>query len=145
MNLPSASKKSLDDALSHHQLRSTRQREHIFSVLMQHNDHPTADEVYARAKEAMHNISLATVYNCLETLASCGLVKQVNVDREPTRYCNNLKPHAHFHCQKTHRVYDIDINASVIEELKNALPKGYKAGKIEISFHGESTRAHIQD
>ena len=145
MNLTLASKKSLDDALSQHQLRSTRQREHIFGVLMHYQDHPTADEVYARAKQGMNNISLATVYNCLETLSSCGLVKQVNIDREPTRYCHNLKPHAHFHCQKTNRVYDIDINESILHELKSSLPEGFRAEKVEIAFHGESNRELTKD
>lgn len=143
MNLPLASKKSLDEALSRHQLRSTRQREHVFGVLMHHKDHPTADEIYARAKQGMSNISLATVYNCLETLASCGLVKQVNVDREPTRYCHNLKTHAHFHCQKTNRVYDIDVPQAFFEQLKSVLPKGYDAKKVDISFHGSSEHDSI--
>lgn len=140
MNLTSEHKKNLDTILGQHQLRSTRQREHIFGVLMHYKDHPSADEIYARAKNGMNNISLATVYNCLETLSSCGLVKQVHVDREPTRYCHNLRPHAHFHCQKTNRVYDIDIPESIFETLKSQLPEGYKAEKLEISFHGISDR-----
>ena len=40
----------------------------------------------------MPTISMATVYNCLETLVTCGLVKQVNIEREPTRTARTLPP-----------------------------------------------------
>jgi Fur family peroxide stress response transcriptional regulator len=54
-------------------------------------------------------ISLATVYNCLEALVQCNLIRQVNFDRGPTRYCPNLHPHAHFHDEVTGSTYDIDL------------------------------------
>ncbi|HAV12834.1 MAG TPA: transcriptional repressor, partial [Opitutae bacterium] len=96
MNLAPEYKARLDKALEHSGQRSTKQREHIFSVLLEKRDHPTADEVYARAKSDMPTISLATVYNCLETLVETSLIRQVNFEREPTRYCPNLTQHAHF-------------------------------------------------
>ncbi len=74
------SKKLLSDALSNSGLRSTWQRRHVFDILLGRRDHPTADEVYARAKTGMASISLATVYNCLEALVECKLVKQVNFE-----------------------------------------------------------------
>src|SRR5690242_8115268 len=78
-------------------LRSTPQREVVFKVILEKRDHPTADEIFARVKNEMPTISLATVYNCLETLVSCGLIRQVNLERAPTRYCPNLHEHVHFH------------------------------------------------
>src|SRR3954468_4347237 len=75
-------------------LRATPQREIVYSVLLAKRDHPTADEVFVRVKAEMPTISLATVYNCLETLVHCDLVRAVNFERGPTRYCPNLHPHA---------------------------------------------------
>ena len=66
-------------------LRATPQREVVFNVLLKKRDHPTADEVYARVRHEMPTISLATVYNCLETLVQCNLVRAVNFERGPTR------------------------------------------------------------
>jgi Fur family peroxide stress response transcriptional regulator len=77
---------ALSDALDHAGQRTTPQREMVFSVLLDERNHPTADEVYTRTKSRMPTISMATVYNCLEALVTCGLVKQVNIEREPTRY-----------------------------------------------------------
>jgi Fur family peroxide stress response transcriptional regulator len=136
--LPRDARKALDEALSTHGLRSTKQREHIFKVLLSKRDHPTADEVYARARSGMSSISLATVYNCLETLVGCGLVRAVNYEREPTRFCPNLSEHAHFQDRKTGRVYDVDLPSEVMDKLRDILPPGYQADSIELYFHGKT-------
>ncbi|MEX0324670.1 MAG: Fur family transcriptional regulator [Puniceicoccaceae bacterium] len=136
--LPVEAKEALDNALMEHGLRSTKQREHVFSVLLHKRDHPTADEVYARSRQEMDSISLATVYNCLETLVGCGLVRAVNYEREPTRYCPNLHEHAHFQDRRTGRVYDVDLPPDLMKKLRAVLPEGYHAESIELYFHGKA-------
>ena len=138
MQLPEEARTMLDEALSREGLRSTRQREQVFAVLLQKRDHPTADEVYARVRDKLASISLATVYNCLETLVQCGLVRAVNYEREPTRFCPNLSEHAHFQDRKTGRVYDVDLPEELMERLRSILPDGYEADSIELYFHGQN-------
>ncbi|MGJ8651992.1 MAG: Fur family transcriptional regulator [Opitutaceae bacterium] len=142
MNLAPEYKALLDQALEHSGQRSTKQREHIFSVLLEKRDHPTADEVYARAKADMPTISLATVYNCLETLVETSLIRQVNFEREPTRYCPNLTQHAHFYCRESGEIVDIDLSDEVIETLMKALPKGFSARHIDIAYDGKCGACH---
>jgi Fur family peroxide stress response transcriptional regulator len=119
-------------------LRNTPQREVVYSVLMKKQDHPTADEVFVRVKQEMPTISLATVYNCLEALVQCKLVRSVNFERGPTRYCPNLQPHAHFHDEKTGATYDIDLPEGVLERVNAVLPTGYDARSVEIIFRGSA-------
>jgi Fur family peroxide stress response transcriptional regulator len=119
-------------------LRSTPQREVVYESLLAKRDHPTADEVFARVKAAMPTISLATVYNCLETLVTCHLVRQVNFERGPTRYCPNLHPHAHFHDEASGATHDIDLTPEVIEQVRAVLPAGYRAKSVEIIFRGST-------
>lgn len=121
-------------------LRPTPQRETVFQVLLEKRDHPTADEVFARVKDAMPTISLATVYNCLEALVQHGLVRAVNFERAPTRYCPNLHPHAHFH-DESGSTLDIDLPPSLLDQLQALLPRGYSARHIEINFHGRAPGA----
>lgn len=137
--LPNEAKELLDEALGRNGLRSTRQREHVFRVLLGERDHPTADEVYARVREGTDSISLATVYNCLETLVNCGLVRAVNYERTPTRFCPNLADHAHFQDRRTGRIYDVELPAEVMANLRQLLPQGYHAESIELNFHGRAT------
>lgn len=117
-------------------MRTTRQREQIFSVLLTKRDHPTADEVYARAKAVIPGISLATVYNCLDTLVDCDLVKRLTYERQPSRYCPNHGEHAHFLDEETGRIYDIELPPHFDERLKEILPEGYEASKFKLSFTG---------
>jgi Fur family peroxide stress response transcriptional regulator len=131
---------SLAQKLSSSGLRATPQRELVFDVLLRKRDHPTAEEVYARVRADLPSISLATVYNCLETLVQCNLVRAVNFERGPTRYCPNLQPHAHFYDEKTGAAYDVDLPASLIEQVKRILPEGYDANSVEIVFRGKTLR-----
>jgi Fur family peroxide stress response transcriptional regulator len=119
-------------------LRSTPQREVIYDVLLKKRDHPTADEVFARVKSELSTISLATVYNCLETLVQCDLVRAVNFERGPTRYCPNLSPHAHFHDEQTGKTHDIDLPPALLEKVSAILPPGYDAKSVEIIFRGSA-------
>jgi Fur family peroxide stress response transcriptional regulator len=131
----------LAQKLSDSGLRATPQREVVFNTLLNKRDHPTADEVYARVRHDMPTISLATVYNCLETLVQCNLVRAVNFERGPTRYCPNLRPHAHFHDEQTGATYDIDLPANVLEEVNSVLPQGYDASSVEIIFRGKAAQS----
>jgi Fur family peroxide stress response transcriptional regulator len=139
MNPPAAEPSTeLTQRLASSGLRATDQRKLIFDVLLKKRDHPTADEVFARVKSEMPTISLATVYNGLETLVQCNLVRAVNFEREPTRYCPNLRPHAHFHDDATGATHDIDLPPSLIDRIKAVLPPGYAAESVEISFRGKT-------
>lgn len=126
----------LSQKLADSGLRSTPQREVVYSVLLSKRDHPTADEVYARVRAEMPTISLATVYNCLEALVQCRAVRSVNFERGPTRYCPNLQPHAHFHDENTGHTYDVSLPAALLEQVKAILPAGYCASSVEIIFRG---------
>jgi Fur family transcriptional regulator, peroxide stress response regulator len=137
MRLEPQYKELLDNALEISGQRATKQREHIFALLLEKRDHPTADEVYARARADMPTISLATVYNCLETLVETKLIRQVNFEREPTRYCPNLTQHAHFYCRESGEIVDIELSDQLVDELMKVLPKGFSAQHIDIAYDGK--------
>jgi Fur family transcriptional regulator, peroxide stress response regulator len=137
MRLEPQYKELLDNALEGSGQRATKQREHVFALLLEKRDHPTADEVYARARADMPTISLATVYNCLETLVETKLIRQVNFEREPTRYCPNLTQHAHFYCRESGEIVDIELSDQLVDELMKVLPKGFSAQHIDIAYDGK--------
>lgn len=136
MSLNPKYRRAFAAAMTRKGMRTTRQREQIFSVLLTKRDHPTADEVYARAKAVIPGISLATVYNCLDTLVDCDLVKRLTYERQPSRYCPNHGEHAHFLDEETGRIYDIELPPHFDERLKEILPEGYEASKFKLSFTG---------
>ena len=133
-----ATAETLNRKLAQAGLRSTRQREVVYDAILSKRDHPTADEIFARVKSAMPSISLATVYNCLDTLVQCRLVKQVHLERESTRYCPNLSEHAHFHDDDTGEVHDVQLDHEVLEKLSSLLPRNFEPSSIDITIRGRS-------
>jgi len=115
-------------------IRLTPQRRYVYEALMERRDHPTALEVFLRAKSRMPTLSLATVYNCLDALTESGLIRQVNCDRASSRYCPNLIPHGHFFCSECGVVFDVPLDPS--HETAWEVPDGTLVSHVEINLRG---------
>lgn len=124
----------ITEHLSTQGFRLTPQRQRVYDVLLHKRDHPTADEVFVRAKRQMPEISHATVYNCLDALVKCGLVRQVQLDRGASRFCPNMHEHCHFYCDECEGIFDVDLPESAQSCV--ALPHGFHAKRFEIAIHG---------
>ncbi len=131
--------KSYGETISEKGFRFTEQRRQVHDALMTQRDHPTAVEVFMRVKTKMPSISLATVYNCLETLTECGLVKHVHHDREPSRYCPNLEEHAHLFCEHCRSVTDLPLRAKRRTHEIWQMPADVVISQQEVSFRGLCT------
>jgi Fe2+ or Zn2+ uptake regulation protein len=125
----------LNDRLAVSGLRFTRQRRQVFEVLLGQQDHPTADDVFMRVRKSMPDISMATVYNCLDALVKCGLVRQVSLARGAARYCSNLQAHGHFYCVACGNVFDVALSGAAAD-LDWRLPEGYRVNHYELAAHG---------
>jgi len=123
----------LNERLMTRGFRFTPQREHVYSVLLGKRDHPTAEEVFIRAKREIPDISMATVYNCLDALVKCGLVRQLTLERGAARFCPNMEEHCHFYCDNCESVFDIDLPA----KAGVPLPRGFLAERLDMTIHGQ--------
>jgi Fur family peroxide stress response transcriptional regulator len=122
----------LNEHLATSGFRFTPQREHVYAVLLQKRDHPTAEEVFIRAKREMPDISMATVYNCLDALVKCRLARQVTLERGAARFCPNMQEHCHFYCDHCQSVFDIGLPSGAGVPL----PKGFRAERYDVTIHG---------
>lgn len=117
-------------------VQPTKQRVTVYRSILSKRDHPSADEIFTRARKTLPTISFATVYNCLETLTQSSLVKQVIFDRTSARYCPNLSPHAHFKCTESGRIIDLELNENLINSIQSSLPEYYSSENFELTFTG---------
>ncbi len=85
-----------------HGLRCTRQRQVVYAALAASREHPTAEAIYDAVKGSAGasgggdgTISLATVYNTLETLTQRGLCRKLATPGGPTRFDAITDEHAH--------------------------------------------------
>lgn len=133
---PQTQIKRYEESIAQDGMRLTRQRRHVYEVLLSRPDHPTAMDVFLRAKPAMKSLSLGTVYNVLETLAEHGHIRKVRFDGGSTRYCANTAEHGHFICTLCGGVFDVPLPAGERLGRLHQLPRGYTVTQQELSLHG---------
>ena len=124
---------AFNERLATRGFRFTPQRQRVYDVLLKERDHPTAEEVFMRAKRNLPRISMATVYNCLAALVKCGLVRQVTLEPGAARFCPNMHEHCHFYCDACDSVFDIELPRAATV----ALPRGFKAERYDVAIHGQ--------
>jgi Fe2+ or Zn2+ uptake regulation protein len=90
-----------------HRPRETRQRALIYAIVAGTGAHPTADWVYARARERMPRVSLGTVYRNLQRLAADGRIRAIESWGKTTRWDADLSSHHHFLCIRCGAIRDV--------------------------------------
>jgi len=88
-------------------LKLTPQRLAILKFLEGNVEHPSVDQVYKGVMKKVPTISLATVYNTLETLKKRGQVKELNVDPLKKRFDPNTEVHHHIICVACQKILDV--------------------------------------
>lgn len=94
--------------MENHGLRRTPERFTILEEIYARNDHFDADEFYEDLKKKQLNISRATVYNTLELLHSCDLIKKHQFGKNQAQYEKSYghKQHDHVICVDCKKVVE---------------------------------------
>lgn len=101
--------------------RETRQRALIYAIVASTETHPTADWVYARARETMPRVSLGTVYRNLQRLAAEGRIRAIDAWGKTTRWDADLSTHYHFLCTECGAIRDVPKPEGEDARLASAL------------------------
>lgn len=88
------------------QCRNTSQKLAIAAVLHRTRDHPSAADVHTRVRQLIPNVSLATVYRNLDSMAASGCLTRI-VGTSQCRYDVNTEPHHHLVCLGCERLLDV--------------------------------------
>lgn len=95
--------------------------------------HPTADEVYKAMLADFPTVSKTTVYNSLHSLAEAGLLRELEIESESSRYdLARQAPHSHFICRRCGRVFDMGMTDS----LESLVTPGFVIDSTELHFKG---------
>ena len=115
-------------------LKVTPQRQCIFRILDGSDVHPTADSVYAAAVAEMPTISLRTVYQTLNDLASMGEIQLLDLGTGSARFDPNIDTHHHLVCVDCGKVRD--LYADFTDVRVPAGDFGFRVSSTEIVFRG---------
>jgi Fe2+ or Zn2+ uptake regulation protein len=117
-------------------LKVTPQRQSIFRVLSSSSVHPTAESVYAAVSAELPTISLRTVYQTLNDLASMGELSTLDLGSGSTRFDPNLEPHHHLVCDGCGRVDDLHAHFPGVVVPATGEGAGFEVTATEIVFRG---------
>lgn len=107
----------LSQELRNRGLRVTPQRLAIISVLYVDKSHPSADQIFQRVRASFPAVSLATVYNTLNTLKTSGFLNEVALENSGSRFDTNVTPHAHLICVRCGTIIDPE-DTSITDALE---------------------------
>lgn len=88
-------------------LKLTPQRLAILKFLEGNVEHPSVEQIYKGVVKKVPTISLATVYNTLETLKQHRQVKELNIDPLKKRFDPNTEAHHHVLCIGCQKILDV--------------------------------------
>ena len=101
-------------------MRYSKQRELVLQKVEQLCDHPTAEEIYDEAIKECPGLSLGTVYRNLSLFKQEGVIGSACIEDGMERFDRNAAPHAHFVCNRCHRVMDLNDFDPTAEFLQKA-------------------------
>tara|TARA_B100001057_G_C22860197_1_gene954200 strand:- start:2212 stop:2604 length:393 start_codon:yes stop_codon:yes gene_type:complete len=113
-------------------LRPTKQRILLANLILDgKNKHFTAETIQKEVSTKGHNISLATIYNCLNKFVNVGLLKQIDQQGEVTIFDTNVSHHHHFLNQNTGELTDINPDEITFSKFPR-IPKGFQNDVVEV-------------
>lgn len=117
-------------------IRLTSQRQLILKYLKSTTSHPTAEDIHREISHTLSGISLATVYNTLNTLKEYGVIRELSYGDMASRYDGNESMHAHMVCEKCGHVFD--ISCPPMEKLlpQEASEIGFLVTSYRLEYYG---------
>lgn len=122
-----------------HGLKSTPQRIAVYKLLVGRSDHPTAEAIYQALLPHFPGLSLATVYNVLDSLCEKNLVSRVKTERGTMRYDAIEEPHHHLYCESSDRMEDYsdpNLDQILASYFEKKDIKGFRITDIKLQLTG---------
>ena len=114
----------------------TRQRGLVLELVQAKDAHPTAAEVFHRAKKKMPGISFATVYNSLRFLKEAGMVREITFGKAASRYDSETYRHDHAICSACGKLVDFDLPGTVALQRAAARASRFEAESVHLTLYG---------
>jgi Fur family peroxide stress response transcriptional regulator len=118
-------------------MRLTPQRMAVCKLLIESDVHPTATMIYDELRPQFPSLSLATIYNTLDTLVSLGAVNVLgHAGDDHVHYDAEMEPHVNLACIACHRI--IDIPSDYVQQLDSEISRasGYKLLGARVLYYG---------
>ena len=102
--------------------------------------HACTDDVVAEVHRHTPSISVATIYNTLESFLEKGLIVRINTGNNKKYYDVSTHPHSHFYDEKTHRIADFNdpgLETIIRDYIARQPVEGFHLSDVRIQLFGE--------
>jgi Fur family transcriptional regulator, ferric uptake regulator len=122
-------------------LKSSTQRNHILSIMVNEKRHRTIEEIYAITKKENGDIGIATVYRTVRLLCDAGIAREIHMDRDVTRYeiITDESHHDHLICVTCGRFVEVESDIIEKEQLRIAQSRGFELTNHSLIMYGICT------
>jgi len=117
-------------------LKVTPQRIAVVKYLDGNTSHPSVEEIHREVSRDFPTISLATVYNTLDTLEQIGEVRAVTIDPTRKHYDPETRPHHHLMCTSCCCIRDVFADYSSVLRVPDDLARQFRVKEAAVSFRG---------
>ena len=122
-------------------LKMTGQRKVVMKVLSDATDHPSVDDIYARAKAIDPSISMATTYRTMNTLEDLGIVAKREFNDGFARFETNTDHHHHLIDVETGDVVEFQNEELEAIKVRIAAELGYDLVDHDLELYGRKIKA----
>ena len=130
------------EALQEHGIQPSAQRVVVGEYVLFTEEHPSADQVWARVKKTFPLLSRATVYNTLNLFVEKGLLRQLVLAEGKVVFDPNIESHHHFIDEVTGIIHDVPWHALEVRKIE-AL-KGFDVREYQVVMHGRTAQSKRQ-
>jgi Fur family peroxide stress response transcriptional regulator len=114
----------------------TPQRQAVFDVIRESDNHLTASEIFEAARKRRPSISYATVYNSLHYLKEAGLIDEISFGNGASRYDRVTERHDHAICTCCGTLVDFDLKVSADLIRTAARRSRFKPESLHLTLKG---------
>jgi Fur family peroxide stress response transcriptional regulator len=114
----------------------TAQRRVILDVVLDHDGHPTADDVLREVERRLPGVSRATVYRTLDTLERAGLITRVCHPGRGVRYDRRTGVHHHLVCLRCGDIRDFSDQRLDRIEIPDTSRLGFEIVDHRVQLRG---------
>ena len=118
------------------EVKLTRQREAILTVIRNREDHPTANEIFQAARLTLPGLSYATVYNSLRFLKEAGLILEIQFGDGASRYDRETGRHDHAICNCCGKLVDFELPQAADLMRSAARKSKFRPASVHLTLRG---------
>jgi Fur family peroxide stress response transcriptional regulator len=131
-----AKTKQLEIACRQNGLPVTVQRRAVLEALIERDDHPTVDQLFASVKSRIPGVSRTTVYRVLETLVQLGVSRKTSHFEPIARFDGNTEHHHHLICSGCNKISDLEGHNQINFRFPDTRRLGFEVKDYSVYFEG---------